>query len=80
VAEALESRPRRVESHLCKVTEITRPAINELLFQRTKTGLETDFVIVGCSLPEVTAALQATDAFLIDDREHACGEPLTTRH
>jgi mannose/cellobiose epimerase-like protein (N-acyl-D-glucosamine 2-epimerase family) len=80
VAEALESRPRRVEFHLCKVTEITRPAINELLFQRTKTGLETDFVIVGCSLPEVTAALQATDAFLIDDREHACGEPLTTRH
>jgi hypothetical protein len=46
VAEALASRPRRVEFHLCGVT----------------------------------AALQATDAFLIDDREHACGEPLTSGH
>ncbi|OKJ11717.1 AGE family epimerase/isomerase [Kitasatospora sp. CB01950] len=67
LTEALSVEPRRVEFHLCKVTEIGRPAINELLFQRAKMGLEVDFVIVGCSLPEVTQALLATDAFLVDD-------------
>jgi hypothetical protein len=42
-----------------------RPAINELLFQRTKAGLDVDFVIVGCALPDVADALLATDAFLL---------------
>ena len=70
LAEALESAPRRVEFHLCKVTEICRPAINELLFQRTKIGLETDFVIAGCTLPEVTDVLRSTDAFLVDEDHH----------
>ncbi|GAA5015760.1 AGE family epimerase/isomerase [Kitasatospora paranensis] len=67
LTEALSVEPRRVEFHLCQVTELARPAINELLFQRTKIGLDVDFVIVGCTLPEVTRALLATDAFLIDE-------------
>ncbi|MGF1425114.1 AGE family epimerase/isomerase [Kitasatospora sp. LaBMicrA B282] len=67
VSEALSVQPKRVEFHLCKVTEIGRPAINELLFQRTKIGLDVDFVIVGCALPDVSAALLATDAFLVDE-------------
>lgn len=66
ISEALAVSPQRVEFHLCKVTEISRPAVNELLFQRTKIGLDVDFVIVGCTLPEVTQALLATDAFVID--------------
>lgn len=68
VSEALTVKPapRRVEFHLCKVTEISRPAVNQLLFQRTKIGLDVDFVIVGCTLPEVTQALLATDAFVLD--------------
>ncbi|MFC1401780.1 MULTISPECIES: AGE family epimerase/isomerase [Streptacidiphilus] len=74
LAEALEAKPRRVEFHLCKVSKICRPAINELLFQRAKIGLETDFVIAGCSLPEVTNALMATDAFVLDN-DHHCDNP-----
>ncbi|GAA2267551.1 MULTISPECIES: AGE family epimerase/isomerase [Kitasatospora] len=66
LTEALSCEPRRVEFHLCKVTELARPVINELLFQRTKIGLDVDFVIVGCALPEVAQALVATDAFLLD--------------
>lgn len=64
--EALACEPRRVEFHLCKVAEMSRSAINELLFQRTKIGLDINFVIVGCTLPEVTQALLATDAFVLD--------------
>ncbi|MEU1201392.1 AGE family epimerase/isomerase [Streptomyces sp. NPDC005813] len=64
--EALEARPERVEFHMCRVTEISREPINELLFQRTKAGLDVDFVIVGEVPPEVTRALAATDAFLTD--------------
>jgi mannose/cellobiose epimerase-like protein (N-acyl-D-glucosamine 2-epimerase family) len=66
LAEALEPHPRRVEFHLGKVTEIGRHAVNELLFQRAKSGLEADFVIVGVTLPGVAAALLATDAFVIE--------------
>ncbi|MEY9966940.1 mannose/cellobiose epimerase-like protein (N-acyl-D-glucosamine 2-epimerase family) [Streptacidiphilus sp. MAP12-16] len=66
LSEALSAGPRRVEFHLGQVTEMSRPAINELLFQRTKIGLDVDFVIVGCVLPDVIAALVATDAFLVD--------------
>ncbi|MDH6138624.1 MULTISPECIES: AGE family epimerase/isomerase [Kitasatospora] len=71
LTEALSVRPQpqRVEFHLCEVTEMTRPAINELLFQRTKAGMDVDFVVVGCALPEVAQALAATDAFLLDPRE-----------
>ncbi|WP_327067515.1 AGE family epimerase/isomerase [Kitasatospora sp. NBC_01302] len=68
LAEALSVNPRRVEFHLGEVTEMARPAINELLFQRTKIGMDVDFVIVGCALPEVSQALVATDAFLLDKR------------
>jgi hypothetical protein len=74
LAEALSVNPRRVEFHLCKLTEITRPAINELLFQRTKIGLDVDFVLVGSALPEVTQALVATDAFLLDTTHTCPGE------
>ncbi|GAA4855876.1 AGE family epimerase/isomerase [Kitasatospora terrestris] len=73
LVEALSVEPRRVEFHLCKTTEITRPAINELLFQRAKIGLDVEFVIVGCALPEVTQALLATDAFVVElDDEGSC--------
>jgi mannose/cellobiose epimerase-like protein (N-acyl-D-glucosamine 2-epimerase family) len=71
LATALASHPRRVEFDLCKVTDICQPAINELLFQRAKAGLDVDFVIIGNSLPEVTAALVATDAFVLDN-SHTC--------
>ncbi|WP_457029263.1 AGE family epimerase/isomerase [Kitasatospora sp. P5_F3] len=73
MSEALSVGPERVEFHLCKVTEIARPAINELLFQRTKVGLDVDFVIVGSALPDVTQALIATDAFVLDP-DHSCPE------
>lgn len=66
LAEALSANPSRVEFHLDEVTEMSRPAINELLFQRTKIGLDVDFVIVGCVLPDVISALISTNAFLID--------------
>ncbi|MFD8015339.1 AGE family epimerase/isomerase [Streptomyces sp. NPDC058955] len=69
VAEVLAADPERVELHLCEVTEMCRPAINELLFQRAKMGLESDFVIVGCALPQVTADLLATDAFVLAGEE-----------
>ncbi|MFJ8083600.1 AGE family epimerase/isomerase [Streptomyces sp. NPDC096205] len=73
LSEALSAGPRRVEFHLCKVTEMTRPAINELLFQRTKIGLDVDFVIADCAPDEVIHALVATDAFLLDPH-HVCAE------
>ncbi|WP_019060065.1 AGE family epimerase/isomerase [Streptomyces prunicolor] len=65
LAEVMAATPRRVEFHLCEVGGMCRPAINELLFQRTKAGLDVDFVIVGCALPDVADALLATDAFLL---------------
>ena len=71
LAEALSAKPSRVEFHLGEVTEMSRPAINELLFQRTKIGLDVDFVIVGCVLPDVISALVATDAFLIDPNQRS---------
>ena len=46
-----------------------RPAVNELLVQRTKAGLDVDFVVVGSVLPEVREALMATDAFLLEGEE-----------
>ncbi|MGV9345909.1 AGE family epimerase/isomerase [Streptomyces spiralis] len=73
LGEVMAADPRRVEFHLCEVTQMCRPAINELLFQRTKAGLDVDFVIVGCALPDVADALLATDAFLLaggDDCSH----------
>ncbi|MFJ5303354.1 AGE family epimerase/isomerase [Streptomyces sp. NPDC088350] len=73
LAEVMAAKPLRVEFHLCEITEMSRPAINELLFQRTKAGLDVDFVIVGCALPDVADALLATDAFLLeggDDCHH----------
>lgn len=73
LAEVMAADPLRVEFHLCEITEMSRPAINELLFQRTKAGLDVDFVIVGCALPDVADALLATDAFLLeggDDCHH----------
>ncbi len=73
LAEALDAGPSRVEFHLCKVTEISRPAINELLFQRAKIGLDVDFVLVGCALPDVAQALLSTDAFL-QGPDHSCAE------
>ncbi|GGZ97822.1 AGE family epimerase/isomerase [Streptomyces echinoruber] len=66
LAEALADEPERVEFDMCRVTDIAREPINELLFQRTKTGLHVDFVIVGDAPPEVTRALAATDAFLTE--------------
>ncbi|MYR60103.1 N-acyl-D-glucosamine 2-epimerase [Streptomyces sp. SID625] len=66
LAEVMAAEPQRVEFHLCEVTAMSRPAINELLFQRTKAGLDADFVIVGCALPDVADALLATDAFLLE--------------
>ncbi|WP_405013579.1 AGE family epimerase/isomerase [Kitasatospora sp. NBC_01539] len=70
--EVLSAEPTRVEFHLCNVTQITRPAINELLFQRTKIGLDVEFVIVGCAKPEIAQALVATDAFVLASEE-SCG-------
>ncbi|PYC86937.1 N-acyl-D-glucosamine 2-epimerase [Streptomyces tateyamensis] len=69
--EALSVNPRRVEFHLCKVTDISRPVINELLFQRTKIGADVDFVIVGSVEPEIASMLVATDAFVLD-MDRAC--------
>ncbi|MEU9348086.1 AGE family epimerase/isomerase [Streptomyces sp. NPDC048278] len=73
LGEVMAATPGRVEFHLCETSEMCRSAINELLFQRTKAGLDVDFVIVGCALPEVADALLATDAFLLeggDDCNH----------
>ncbi|WP_416482679.1 AGE family epimerase/isomerase [Streptomyces sp. CL12] len=66
LGEVMSAEPQRVEFHLCEVAAMGRPAINELLFQRTKAGLDVDFVIVGCALPDVADALLATDAFLLE--------------
>ncbi|MCX3058689.1 AGE family epimerase/isomerase [Streptomyces beihaiensis] len=66
LSEVMAAGPQRVEFHLCELTAMCRPAINELLFQRTKAGLHVDFVIVGCALPDVADALLATDAFVLE--------------
>jgi len=69
LGEVMAAGPRRVELHLGELTEMCRPAVNELLVQRTKAGLEVDFVVVGSVLPEVREALLATDAFLFEGEE-----------
>ncbi|GAA4116254.1 MULTISPECIES: AGE family epimerase/isomerase [Streptomyces] len=74
LGEVMAAQPQRVEFHLCQVTEMCRPAINELLFQRTKAGLDADFVIVGCTLPDVADALLATDAFLLEGGDECAHE------
>ncbi|MGW2858608.1 AGE family epimerase/isomerase [Streptomyces sp. NPDC001205] len=74
LGEVMAAEPQRVEFHLCQVTEMCRPAINELLFQRTKAGLDADFVIVGCTLPDVADALLATDAFLLEGGDECAHE------
>jgi mannose/cellobiose epimerase-like protein (N-acyl-D-glucosamine 2-epimerase family) len=65
LTEVLTDEPRQVEFDLSGVTEMCRPAINELLFQRAKSGLETHFVITGDAQPGITADLLATDAFIL---------------
>ncbi|MFD7342234.1 AGE family epimerase/isomerase [Streptomyces violascens] len=74
LGEVMAAEPQRVEFHLCQVTEMCRPAINELLFQRTKAGLDADFVIVGCTLPDVADALLSTDAFLLEGGDECAHE------
>ncbi|MEU3252077.1 AGE family epimerase/isomerase [Streptomyces sp. NPDC006997] len=69
LGEVMAAGPQRVEFHLGQVTEMCRPAVNELLVQRTKAGLDVDFVVVGSVLPEVREALLATDAFLLEGEE-----------
>ncbi|WP_030947661.1 AGE family epimerase/isomerase [Streptomyces sp. NRRL S-646] len=69
LGEVMAAGPRRVEFHLSEVSEMCRPAVNELLVQRTKAGLDVDFVVVGAVLPEVREALMATDAFLLEGEE-----------
>ena len=68
LTDVRERQPRRrVEFDLSKVTKISSSAIHELLFQREKSSLEEDFVIVGSNLPEVGDAILATNAFVVGD-------------